>query len=108
MAAERTFLFRSDPKDGVARFMIQSVGLEFYADALPDFEGMPQHQVFCFGVHGCALPGRSDPRGSDFYPAVGAIDIHEAGAANRTAGTPFHGRKDDGIAAALLIEGFVD
>src|SRR5580704_10719665 len=85
--AQDAFFFRADAEDRVARSLIQSVGLEFDEQALPDFESVAQHEVLGFGVDGSALPRRGDPGGADFHSAVDSVDVHEAGAADHLPGT---------------------
>lgn len=41
MLPERALLFGTDALDGVERFLIESVGFELHANALPLFEGVP-------------------------------------------------------------------
>ena len=108
MFAEGAFFLCAEAEDGVAGFLIQCVGFEFDAQALPDFEGVAQHQVFGFGVDGGALPGGSDPSGTDFHAAVGAVDIHESRAADYALRIALDGGEDDGFAAVLLGERFFD
>src|SRR5262249_25696631 len=50
MFPQGAFFFGSKPQDGTPRALIQRVGLELHAKALPDFKGMAQHQIFRFGV----------------------------------------------------------
>src|SRR5690349_23359132 len=106
MPAEGTFFFCSDAKNRIAGFLIECISLQFDANASPDFEGVTQHQILRFGIDSGTLPGWSDPGGTNFYSAIGTIDVHEARAADDAAGGSFHGGEDDGFAAFLFRDGF--
>src|SRR5580704_18582798 len=106
--AQRAFFFRADAKNCVARFFVQRVGLEFDANASPDFEGMAQHQIFGFGIDHRALPWDCDPGRADLDAAVGAIDIHEACAADHAAGGALDRGEDHRLTPLLLGESFLD
>ena len=106
--AESAFFFRAETKDGVAGFFVEGVGLQFDADTVPEFEGVTQHQKFCFGVDRGALPRGSNPGRTDFQAAVGAVDVHETRAANDAIGIVLDSGEDDGIAPVLFGEGLFD
>ncbi len=91
----------------MARFLIERIGLQFHANASPDFEGVTQHQILCLSIYRRALPRWSDPGRTNFYSAIGAIDVHEAGAADDAAGF-LRGGEDDGFAALLFRAGRCD
>jgi len=108
MSAQRAFFFRADAQDGVARSLIQSVGFEFDANALPDLERMAQHQIFRFSIDGAALPCRRNPGGTNLDATIHAVDVHEAGAADHFPGAALNGSKDHGLAALLFVESLRD
>lgn len=72
---------------------------------MADFEGVLEHQEFRFGVAGGALPGGSDPGGTDFNFAIRAVDVHEACAADDGPRGALEGGEDDGLSGMLLGEG---
>src|ERR1035437_2408993 len=82
MAAQNSFLLRTDSQNRVARFGVEGIGLELDAVAAEGFEGVAHHQVFCFGVDRGALPGARDPGAADFDALVGDVYIHESGCAD--------------------------
>src|SRR5712671_1629923 len=107
MPAQRSFFNRADAEDGVPRFLIQSVCLQFDAKAFPDFEGVPQHQVFSFSIYSGALPGWRNPGGTDLDSAVGAVDIHEARTANHASRAALDGCKYHRFAAFLFRQSLI-
>ena len=108
MAAQRAFFFRADAQDGVARSLIERVGLEFETKAVPDFEGVAQHKIFRLGINCGAVPGWRNPSGADFDAAIGAVEVHEARAADYFCGASFNGCEDYRIATLLFGESFFD
>ena len=72
-----------------------------------DLECVLEHQEFRFGVAGGALPGRSNPCGSDFGFAVRDIDIHKTRAADDGSRDAFDGSEDDGLSGVLFGEGAI-
>ena len=83
---------------------VEHVGLEFHADAVPDFKSVLQHQELGFGVDGGALPGFADPRPADLHPMVGRIDIAEARGAHHLIGGLLDRDKGQGDAQFLSVE----
>src|SRR5260221_14758780 len=43
MAAQGALFFCADAEDGVARFLVAGIGLQFYARASPHFKGVTHH-----------------------------------------------------------------
>src|ERR1700684_3667107 len=46
MAAKRAFFFGADAENRIARLLIERVCLQLDSHAFPDFEGVPQHEIF--------------------------------------------------------------
>src|SRR5579872_6360540 len=58
---QRSFFLRADSQDRIPGLLIQRVGLEFHADALPLFKRVPEHEVLRVRIDSGALPERRDP-----------------------------------------------
>ena len=108
VVARDAFFGGADPRNGGARTLVQRIRLQFDTHAAELFEGVPQHEVFGFGVDGGALPRRRDPGGADLDAAVVVIDAGEARAADRLAAGELDGRKRQRGSAGLLLQGELD
>src|SRR5438876_2788853 len=100
--AEGAFLLGADPRDGLARALVQRVSLEFDADAAQRLEGVPQHQVFRLAVDSGALPRAGDPRPADLDAAVRPVDVSVARRADGPARGALDGGKRQGPARGRL------
>ncbi len=107
MPAQRAFFFRAEAQYRVARPVIQRVRFQFDSEALPDFKGMPQHQIFCLRVDCGALPGWGDPRRTNLDSAIGTIDVHEASTADHASGASLDRCEYHRFAAFLLAQCFL-
>lgn len=108
MAAQGAFFLCAEAQDRVARSLIERVGFEFDAKAIPDLEGVPQHEILGPGIDGSSVPGWCDPGGADFDAAIIAIDVHEARAADHFFRAPLDGGEDYRFATLLLGQSFFD
>jgi hypothetical protein len=60
--AQRTFFLRTKAKYRLTGTLVQGVCFRFDAKAIPSFEGVLEHQVFCFGVDDRSLPRLANKR----------------------------------------------
>lgn len=108
VVAQDAFLHRADAQDGGARFFVQAVGFQFNPDRAQGFKGMGHQQQLGLGVGAGALVALRQPGPADLQPAVGALDVGEAGAADDFAtGLVKNGEGKRG-ALALEVEGLRD
>src|SRR3990167_1916503 len=71
--------------DAAPALVVEEVGAELHRDAVQRLERVGQQQALALGVERAALHGGAVPGGADLDPAVGGIDVHEGGHADRLA-----------------------
>ena len=76
------FFFRADAKNGVARLLIERVGLQFDADAVADSRRRAEASGISLRCYRRCAARQGDPGGSDLGFAVRDIDIHKTRAAD--------------------------
>ena len=72
------FSCRTDSEDRISRFVVQRIGFEFYANTIPDLEGVGQHQQLRFSVYIGSLPFGGEPSPADLHVLVGYVDVPKA------------------------------
>jgi hypothetical protein len=71
--------------DAAPALVVEEVRAELHRDAVQRLEGVPQQQALAFGVERAALHPGAVPGGADLDAAVGGVDVHEGGHADRLA-----------------------
>jgi len=92
VVAQHTVEFGAQPLDGAAAWLVEKMRAEFDGDAVEPLKGMAQQQALGLGVEGRALHTLAVPGRADFDAAVGGVDVHVGGHADR----PARGRIDHG------------
>ena len=93
MIAQNAVEFRSRVFDARSTLAVEEMSAELDRNALQMFKCVGQHEQFALSIQACALGRFAERGGSDFYPAVDGVCIHE----RCHAGGLTHGLLDDRV-----------